>query len=76
MHTQCALKHIPIAPFSVCVEQGLVLLLRLSFAPSGAQDALELAVLSPQPLGELRLHTSAPKPGLSFMVSKVNPRNL
>lgn len=70
MHARQALNHFTIAPFSVCVEQGLPLLLSLSFTQSVAQATLELADLSPQPLGELRLHTGAPKPGSSFMVSE------
>lgn len=65
------------AAFSVCVERGLVLLLRLGFIHSVAQAALKLAILSSWPQKELiRLHVCAPKPGLSFRVSKVNLSNL
>lgn len=53
MFAEQALTHFTIARFSICVELGLVLLLRLSFTHSVAQAVLELAILSPQSLKEL-----------------------
>lgn len=75
VHARRALNHFTTAPFSVCMQQGLVLLLRLGFTQSIAQAVLELVVLSHQPLEELRSHTCAPKPRLSFTLSKVNLSN-
>lgn len=46
--------HFTIARFSICVELGLVSLLRLCFAHSEAQAVLELVILLPQLLEELR----------------------